>query len=100
MEMTEAPERIWAWWFHRDQQDDVMQGGWTSKEDAREQAFIRLDAHEAAVAAARKEGMLAARDIALADEANDWTDGVPRGGIIAEAIAEAIDDAISAEASK
>ena len=95
--MTEAPERIWA---KRTGEflGAVEVGAWcdTVRQFDNPSEYILLSTHEAAVAAARKEGMLAARDIALADEANDWTDGVPRGGIIAEAI----DDAISAEASK
>lgn len=51
--------------------------------------YVRGDIHEAAVAAARKDGLLKAAQIAEADEVNDWTDGVPRGGMIAEAIREA-----------
>jgi len=94
--MKEAPERIWLLWADGLIENRYQASATDHTEEGGCREFIRLDAHEAAVAAARKEGMLAARDIALADEANDWTDGVPRGGIIAEAI----DDAIAAEASK
>ena len=39
----QAPERIWAWHFAPDRQDDVMQGGWTDTQDKRETEYIRAD---------------------------------------------------------
>ena len=54
--MTEAPERIWI-----NAKRDMFKAvtTWSTLPlDGYPDSFIRLDAHEAAVAAARKEGML------------------------------------------
>lgn len=41
--MTKAPERIWAWPFIENKQDDVITGGWTHLPDKKEQEYIRAD---------------------------------------------------------
>jgi len=38
-----APERIWAWRFHKSAVVEEIHGGWTEKEDKRETEYIRAD---------------------------------------------------------
>lgn len=50
---TNAPERIWAWFFVVGERSEDIQGGWDDKPYPGESEYIRLDLHEAAV---RKAG--------------------------------------------
>ncbi len=56
-----VPEKIWAWFFRKEEQVDVMQGGWTDKFDRREQEYTRSDLIPALVAAAEERGRIAGR---------------------------------------
>ena len=64
--MSDAPERIWAWFFMKSKQNDLIQGGWTKKPDKKETEYIRADIHAAAIARAeRAEAALAVAEEAL-----------------------------------
>ena len=61
--MTDAPERILAWWFMKSKQNENMQGGWTNKKEKRETEYLRADLAAAAVA---ERDALAAENARLA----------------------------------
>jgi uncharacterized protein (DUF736 family) len=42
-----APDRIWAWRFHKSAVVEEIHGGWTEKEDKRETEYIRADLADA-----------------------------------------------------
>lgn len=70
--MTDAPERIWAEQSGYFKKNGIYynRGRWSDDEESGMAPFVRLDLHEAAVAAARADGMLEAARIAgaYADE--------------------------------
>lgn len=53
--MTEAPDKIWAWYFALSEQHDVIQGGWTKNLDKHETEYTRSDLIPAMLAEARAE---------------------------------------------
>lgn len=99
-----APERIWLLWadgtvqdrYHASAKDHTEEGGYPE--------FIRADLHEAAVAAARAEGMREAAAIARAQaHASPYLDGKTAAYSVGmndgfEAAAQAVE--FAAEASK
>lgn len=44
-----APDKIWAWRFSPEKQDDVIKGGWTDIPDLREIEYTRTAAHPVTV---------------------------------------------------
>lgn len=66
--MTDAPERIWAWWFIESKRDDVIKGGWDDVADRKSIEYIRADlARPMTVAEAAKMDDRAAR-VAMHEE--------------------------------
>jgi len=45
--MTDAPERIWAWYFTESKRDDIIKGGWDDTPDRKTTEYVRADAIEA-----------------------------------------------------
>lgn len=45
--MTQTPERIWAWYFVPEKQDDVIKGGWDDVHDRKSDEYVRADLHAA-----------------------------------------------------
>ena len=41
--MSDAPERIWAWNFIAEKQDDVIKGGWDDVADRKSVEYTRAD---------------------------------------------------------
>lgn len=50
--MTDMPEEIWAWFFHRDSQSSHVKGGWLDDSDSGDTRYIRADVVEARIAEA------------------------------------------------
>lgn len=41
--MSDAPKRIWAWYYTEDKRDDIIKGGWNDAPDRRETEYVRAD---------------------------------------------------------
>lgn len=44
-----GPDKIWAWTFISEKQDDLIKGGWTDIPDGRETEYTRTSAHPVTV---------------------------------------------------
>jgi len=84
--MSEAPDKIWAWYFIPSKQDDVIQGGWSQDPDNRETEYVRADLVKAAREEGRQAGLREAAE--CADKTSTCI--LPSGHFLSKRVGDAI----------